>query len=105
MLHTISLIMRIHAAQFGHGFMCGLSSFILRLTTKKFQMICGCRCIECKSQQLESFSFFASDGFEEMHHTCLSCGIHFNHLDGDTHIICQACNYTQPKKKREPEPD
>jgi len=105
MLHAISLIMRIHAAQFGHGFMCGLSSFILRLTTKKFQMICGCRCIECKSQQLESFSFFASDGFKEMHHTCLSCGIHFNHLDGDTHIICQACNYTQPKKKREPEPD
>jgi uncharacterized CHY-type Zn-finger protein len=62
-------------------------------------MICGCRCIKCKSQQLESFSFVATDGFDEMHHACLSCGIHFNHLDGDTYITCQTCNYIPPKEK------
>jgi hypothetical protein len=33
-------------------------------------MQCGCRCIICKYQQLESFSFVAPDGFDEMHHTC-----------------------------------
>jgi uncharacterized CHY-type Zn-finger protein len=56
-------------------------------------MICGCRCIKCKHQQLESFSFVAADGFDEMHHTCLMCGTHFNHLDGETYSNCQACNY------------
>jgi len=59
-------------------------------------MICGCRCIKCKHQQLESFSFVAPDGFDEMHHTCLMCGTHFNHLDGETYFICQACNYSPP---------
>ena len=35
--------------------------------------ICGCRCIKCKNQKLESFRFIADDGFDDMHHTCLSC--------------------------------
>ena len=62
-------------------------------------MICGCRCIKCKSQHLESFSFVASDGFDEMHHTCLSCDTHFNHLDGDTYITCEMCNHITPKER------
>jgi hypothetical protein len=59
-------------------------------------MICGCRCIICKHQQLESFSFVAPDGFDEIHHTCLMCRTHFNHLDGETYSNCQACNYPPP---------
>ena len=62
-------------------------------------MICGCRCIKCKSQHLESFSFVASDGFDEMHHTCLSCDTHFNHLDGDTYITCEMCNHITSKER------
>jgi len=62
-------------------------------------MACGCRCIKCKSQQLESFSFVAPDDFDEMHHTCLSCDTHFNHLDGDTYVICKTGNYISSKEK------
>jgi hypothetical protein len=29
----------------------------------------------------------------------LTCGTHFNNLDGETHITCQTCNYFQTKKK------
>ena len=64
-------------------------------------MQCGCRCIICKYQQLESFSFVAPDGFDEIHHTCLSCGIHFNHLDGSTYPTCQKCNYMLKQKNQE----
>jgi hypothetical protein len=59
-------------------------------------MICGCRCIKCKSKGLKSFSFVAADGFDDMHHTCLMCGTHFNHLDGETYSNCQACDYSSP---------
>ena len=73
---------------------------ILWLITKKL-MQCGCRCIICKYKQLESFSFVAPDGFDEIHHTCLSCGIHFNHLDGSTYPTCQKCNYMLKQKNQE----
>jgi len=32
----------------------------------------------------------------EMHHTCVMCRTHFNHLDGETYSNCQACNYPPP---------
>lgn len=54
---------------------------------------CGCRCIVCKSQQLEGFSFVAPDGYDEIHHTCKSCGTHFNHLDGETYAKCDTCRF------------
>ena len=54
-------------------------------------IICSCRCIRCKDTNLISFSYTASDGFNDMHHTCLSCGTHFNHLDGETYVDCKLC--------------
>ena len=54
---------------------------------------CGCRCMKCKNQQLESFRFVASDGYDDTHHTCLSCNTHFSHLDGETYVTCQTCDY------------
>lgn len=56
-------------------------------------MFCSCRCIKCKSMDLEYFAFKADDGFDEIHHTCRSCKTHFNHLDGDTYDRCEKCNY------------
>jgi ribosomal protein L37E len=47
----------------------------------------------CKSQQLESHSFVASDGYNDIHHTCRSCGTHFNHLDGETYARCDTCHF------------
>ena len=52
---------------------------------------CGCRCIKCKEARLKSFRFKASDGYDDIHHTCLACGTHFNHLDGETYINCKLC--------------
>ena len=60
-----------------------------------FCMFCSCRCIECKSKDLEYFDFEASDGFKVVHHTCRSCKTHFNHLDGDTYDHCEECNYNK----------
>jgi hypothetical protein len=60
-------------------------------------MICSCRCMNCKSSFLESKGFLADDGFEDIHHTCKECGIHFNHLDGEQYEICSVCNYSQTK--------
>jgi hypothetical protein len=59
-------------------------------------MISGCRCIKCKSKSLKSFPFATADGFDDMHHTCLMCGTHFNHLDGETFSSWQSCNYPPP---------
>ncbi|HEY7733847.1 MAG TPA: hypothetical protein VIB07_03545 [Nitrososphaera sp.] len=50
----------------------------------------------CKSQALESNSFTASDGYRDIHHTCKSCGVHFNHLDGETYATCETCHF--PRK-------
>ena len=56
-------------------------------------MFCSCRCMKCKSINLEYFAFKASDGYEEVHHTSRSCKTHFNQLDGDTYDHCEKCNY------------
>jgi hypothetical protein len=56
-------------------------------------MFCSCRCIKCKSQNLDYFEFISSDGFDEVHHTCRMCKTHFNHLDGDIYNSCKECNY------------
>lgn len=54
---------------------------------------CGCRCISCKSMELDSKSFVAPDGYDDIHHTCRSCGTHFDHLDGETYVRCEICGY------------
>lgn len=56
-------------------------------------MECGCHCIRCGSIQLESFRVgdVEQDGYFDMHHTCVQCGTHFDHLEGDTFERCQTC--------------
>jgi transposase-like protein len=54
-------------------------------------MECNCRCINCKSPSLTSNDFVASDGYEDSHHTCKVCGVHFNHLDGEQFKHCDIC--------------
>lgn len=56
-------------------------------------MLCSCRCMSCKSQNLDSHSFIAQDGYRDIHHTCKECGIHFDHLDGERFTICDICKY------------
>ena len=56
-------------------------------------MECNCRCINCKSQMLISNDFIAEDGYEDSHHTCISCGTHFNHLDGEQFTKCIICGF------------
>jgi len=56
--------------------------------------MCGCRCIKCKNQKLERFNFTADDGFDDMHHTCLSCNTHFSHVDGEVFEKCITCDYS-----------
>lgn len=56
-------------------------------------MYCNCRCMSCKSPDLDNSEFIAPDGFNEVHHTCKDCGTHFNHLDGDTYDSCIECNF------------
>ncbi len=58
-------------------------------------MICSCRCMNCKSSAMESKKFIAEDGYEDIHHTCATCGIHFNHLDGEQFKTCSICDYSQ----------
>ena len=58
-------------------------------------MICSCRCMNCKSSAMESKKFIAEDGYEDIHHTCITCGIHFNHLDGKQFKACSICGYSQ----------
>lgn len=60
-------------------------------------MECNCRCINCKSQMLTSKDFIAEDGYEDSHHTCQSCGIHFNHLDGERFTKCIVCDFDNDK--------
>lgn len=56
-------------------------------------MECNCRCINCKSPNLTSNDFIASDGYGDSHHTCKACGVHFNHLDGEQFNFCDICKY------------
>lgn len=49
----------------------------------------------CKSTILEGKSFTALDGYLDIHHTCKSCGAHFDHLDGTVFQKCEICNYNK----------
>ena len=42
---------------------------------------------------LISNDFIAEDGYEDSHHTCNSCGTHFNHLDGEQFTKCVICGF------------
>jgi len=57
---------------------------------------CGCHCIKCKSIDLESkrIGKIEKDGYCDMHHTCKKCDTHFDHLDGETFITCEKCDYS-----------
>lgn len=59
------------------------------------EISCGCRCIVCKGQRLEGNSFSAPDGYTDIHHTCKSCGAHFDHLDGAVFEKCDICHYVR----------
>ena len=56
---------------------------------------CGCRCIRCKGAELESRRIGPADadGYYDMHHTCVSCNAHFDHLEGVVFDACDACGY------------
>ncbi|MCA9813386.1 MAG: hypothetical protein KC483_11095 [Nitrosarchaeum sp.] len=56
---------------------------------------CGCHCIKCGSTKLESnkTSQTEDDGYFDMHHTCMECNTHFDHLDGETFTTCEKCNH------------
>lgn len=57
-------------------------------------MKCGCHCIVCKNQFLDSKkSGKTEDGYFDMHHTCKKCKTHFNHLDGRIISNCKICNF------------
>ena len=59
------------------------------------KITCGCQCIICKSTSLDGKSFAAPDGYMDIHHTCKSCGVHFDHLDGTVFKKCETCNYNK----------
>ncbi len=58
-------------------------------------MDCGCRCIKCGSIKLNSrrVGIIEKDGYFDMHHTCIDCKAHFDHLEGITFEACDVCNY------------
>jgi hypothetical protein len=33
------------------------------------------------------------DGYYDMHHTCLKCRTHFDHLEGDVFDSCEKCGF------------
>lgn len=63
--------------------------------TMHMKASCGCRCMQCKSMDLESVKVgeVGDDGYFDMHHTCKKCGIHFDHLEGVTFRACDVCGY------------
>ncbi len=58
-------------------------------------MDCGCHCIKCRSTKLNSkqVGIIEKDGYCDMHHTCIDCNTHFDHLEGITFEACDVCNY------------
>ena len=58
-------------------------------------MDCGCHCIKCGSTKLNSkrAGIIEKDGYFDMHHTCIDCNTHFDHLEGITFEACDVCNY------------
>ncbi len=53
-------------------------------------MDCGCHCIKCGSTKLNSkrVGIIEKDGYFDMHHTCIGCNTHFDHLEGITFEAC-----------------
>ncbi len=58
-------------------------------------MDCGCHCIKCGSIKLNSkqVGIIEKDGYFDMHHTCIDCNTHFDHLEGITFEACDVCDY------------
>jgi hypothetical protein len=58
-------------------------------------MQCGCHCIKCGSTDIISnrTGRIENDGYYDMHHTCLKCNAHFDHLEGDVFDSCDKCGY------------
>ncbi len=58
-------------------------------------MGCGCHCIKCGGTKLNSkrVGIIEKDGYFDMHHTCIDCNTHFDHLEGITFEGCDVCNY------------
>ncbi len=63
-------------------------------------MDCGCHCIKCGSTKLNSkrVGIIEKDGYFDMHHTCIDCNTHFDHLEGITlrgvmFVITKLTNY------------
>jgi len=58
-------------------------------------MDCGCHCVKCGSAKLNSkrVGIIEKDGYFDMHHTCIDCNTHFDHLEGITFEGCDVCNY------------
>ena len=56
---------------------------------------CGCHCIKCGTTDLESNQVgeIEKDGYFDLHHTCKSCNVHFDHLEGEIFDSCNKCNY------------
>ena len=56
---------------------------------------CGCHCIKCGSEDLESNKVgeIEEDGYFDMHHTCNNCNIHFDHLEGEIFDSCSRCEF------------
>jgi len=57
---------------------------------------CGCHCIRCGGTALDSeqVGVVEQDGYYDMHHTCRSCGTHFDHLEGTVFKECGICRYS-----------
>ena len=51
--------------------------------------------IKCGSTKLNSkrVGIIEKDGYFDMHHTCIYCNSHFDHLEGITFEACDVCNY------------
>jgi len=51
--------------------------------------------IKCGSTKLNSkrVGIIEKDGYFDMHHTCMDCNTHFDHLEGITFEACDVCNY------------
>ena len=58
-------------------------------------MYCRCHCIKCGSTKLNSkqVGMIEKDGYFDMHHTCIDCNTHFDHLEGITFEACDVCDY------------
>ena len=56
---------------------------------------CGCHCIKCGGTSMSTHIINNQhpDGQVDIHHTCLDCNTHFDHLERDIFKVCSECNY------------